>query len=45
MATLEVVGPDDRDEVRPLSDYCALYRSKMSAALDMLEVLGRRDSD
>jgi hypothetical protein len=41
MATLEVLGPDNRDEARPLGDYCGPCWEKLSAALDVLEELGR----
>jgi hypothetical protein len=41
MATLEVVGPDNRDEARPLGDYCGRCWSILSAAWDVLEELGR----
>jgi hypothetical protein len=44
MATLEVLGPDNRDEARPLGDYCGPCWEKLSAALDVLEELGRPPS-
>jgi hypothetical protein len=45
MATLEVVGPVDRDEARPLGDYCGPCWSILSAAWDAIEELGRSRSD
>jgi hypothetical protein len=45
MATLEVLGPEVRDEARPLGDYCTRCWPKIAAALDVLEQLGRRSAD
>jgi hypothetical protein len=39
-ATLEVLGPDNRDETRPLGDYCGACWSILSAAWDAIEELG-----
>lgn len=41
MATLEVVGPNNRDDVRPLGDYCGRCWSILSTAWDAIEKLGR----
>jgi hypothetical protein len=41
MATVEVVGPDNRDEAHPLGDYCGPCWRTLSAAWDVLEELGR----
>jgi hypothetical protein len=41
VATLAVAGPDDRANVRVLGNYCGECWKRLSAALDVLEELGR----
>lgn len=41
VATLAVAGPDDRTNVRVLGNYCGECWKQLSAALDVLEELGR----
>jgi hypothetical protein len=43
MATLEVVGPRDRDTVRPVGDYCEKCWEHILAAMDLIEELLARD--
>ncbi|WP_327469554.1 hypothetical protein [Baekduia sp.] len=45
VATLEVAGPDDPDQARPLGHYCPRCWRRLSAAIEAIEELLDRHDD